>query len=282
MTSGEQPTPARPDWTDSFEYVAIDDPDDGQRFTRYWDLEPLMRGPQPVPDWLVVDRAAVETDLGILKTGKEADVFLLERAVPGTDQQVVLAAKRYRAREHRTFHRNAGYTEGRRTRDSREARAIAKKSAFGRQAAAGQWAWAEWESLGRCWEAGVPVPYPVQIDGTEILMELVTVDGAAAPRLATTRPGPDLLAEWYRQLTEAMAALAGRGFAHGDLSPYNILAAGERLVIIDLPQMVDIVANPQGTDFLMRDCRNVCSWFARRGLDVDEHALFGELIAGAW
>jgi len=282
MTSGEPPTSARPDWTDTFEYVAIDDPDDGQRFTRYWDLEPLMRGPQPTPDWLVVDRAAVETDLGVLKTGKEADVHLLERAVPGTDQQVVLAAKRYRSSEHRTFHRNAGYTEGRRTKDSREARAIAKKTAFGRQAAAGQWAWAEWESLGRCWEAGVPVPYPVQIDGTEILMELVTVDGGPAPRLATARPGADLLAEWYRQLTEAMAALAGRGFAHGDLSPYNVLAAGERLVIIDLPQMVDIVANPQGADFLMRDCRNVCSWFARRGLDVDEHALFGELMASAW
>lgn len=265
----------------TFDYVALDDPEEGQRFTRYWDLEPLMRGPQPVPDWLVTDRAAVETDLGILKTGKEADVFLLERAVPGTDG-VVLAAKRYRGTDHRNFHRNAGYTEGRKTKDSREARAIAKKSAFGREVAAGQWAWAEWESLQRCYEAGVPVPYPVQIDGTEILMELITVDGEAAPRLATARPGPDLLAEWFDQLRAAMVALAERGLAHGDLSPYNILAAGERLVIIDLPQMVDIVANPQGAEFLMRDCHNVCTWFLRRGLDVDEHTLFGELMASAY
>jgi RIO kinase 1 len=70
--------------------------------------------------------------------------------------------------------------------------------------------------------------------------------------------------------------------AHGDLSPYNVLAAGDRLVVIDLPQAVDVVANPTGMEFLMRDCRNVCSWFASRGLDVDEHDLFAELLASAF
>lgn len=274
-----------PDFT--FDFRPLDDPDEGQRFSTYWDVEPLMRGPQPVPDWLVTDRAAIDTDLGVLKTGKEADVFVLERAVPdglAVDgaRTCELAAKRYRSPEHRTFHRNASYTEGRRTRNSRDTRALARKSAFGRQVAAGQWAWAEWESLKRCYEAGVPVPYPVQIDGTEILMELVTVDGEAAPRLAATRPGPDLLRSWFEQLREAMAALARGGLAHGDLSPYNILAAGERLVIIDLPQVVDVVANPQGADFLQRDCHNVCTWFNRRGLDVDQHELFAELMASCW
>jgi RIO kinase 1 len=246
-----------------------------------------MRGPQPVPDWLVTDRAAIDTDLGVLKTGKEADVFVLERAVPpGLEANgaasCVLAAKRYRSEEHRTFHRNTSYTEGRRTRNSRDTRAMAKKSAFGRQVAAGQWAWAEWESLKRCYEAGVPVPYPVQIDGTEILMELVTVDGEAAPRLAATRPEPDLLQHWFDQLREAMAALARGGLAHGDLSPYNILAAGERLVIIDLPQMVDLVGNANGFEFLLRDCANLCRWFRSRGLDVEEDELFAELLARAF
>jgi RIO kinase 1 len=79
-----------------------------------------------------------------------------------------------------------------------------------------------------------------------------------------------------------MARWASAALAHGDLSPYNVLAAGERLVIIDLPQVVDIVANPQGADFLQRDCHNVCSWFVRRGLEVDEHELFAELMASAW
>lgn len=271
----------------TFDFRALDDPGDGQRFSTYWDVEPLMRGPQPVPAWLVTDRAAIDTDLGVLKTGKEADVVVLERAVPpelDTDGPTacILAAKRYRSPEHRTFHRNASYTEGRRTRNSRDTRAVAKKTSFGRQVAAGQWAWAEWESLLRCHELGVPVPYPVQLDGTEILMELVTVDGEAAPRLAAMRPEPDLLRRWFDQLRDAMAALAGAGLAHGDLSPYNILAAGERLVIIDLPQVVDIVANPLGAEFLQRDCHNVCTWFVRRGVDVDEHELFADLMASAW
>jgi RIO kinase 1 len=287
MNSFRTDSPSDLDPGFTFDYRAIADPEDGQRFSTYWDVEPLMRGPQPVPDWLVTDRAAVDTDLGVLKTGKEADVFVLERAVAddhagGGAVSCVLAAKRYRSAEHRTFHRNAGYTEGRRVRNTRDSRAMAKKSSFGRQLEAGQWAWAEWESLKRCYEAGVPVPYPVQVDGTEILMELVTVDGEAAPRLAATRPEPDLLRHWFDQLRDAMVALAGIGLAHGDLSPYNILAAGERLVIIDLPQVVDVVANPKGTDYLLRDCHNVCTWFARRGLDVDEDALFAEVLAGAW
>jgi RIO kinase 1 len=126
------------------------------------------------------------------------------------------------------------------------------------------------------------VPYPVQIDGTEILMELVQVDGEAAPRLAQTRPRGDQLSCYFEQLRRAMAELARAGVAHGDLSPYNVLAAGDRLVIIDLPQAVDLVANPGGMDFLMRDCRNVCGWFRTRGLDVDEHDLFAELISQAF
>jgi RIO kinase 1 len=266
-----------------FDFTSYDDPDDGQRWSTWLNVEPLSRGPEPRPDWVVTSQAALDTELGVLKTGKEADVFLLERAVPDDPTQaVVMAAKRYRGEEHRSFHRSSSYTEGRRTRNSRDGRAMAKKTAHGRAVAAGQWAWAEWEALVRFWSAGVPVPYPVQIDGTEILMELVTVDGEPAPRLAQTRPRGDLLAAYFDQLRDAMAALASLGVAHGDLSPYNILAAGDRLVVIDLPQAVDVVANPRGMDFLMRDCHNVCSWFNARGLEVDEHDLFAELLASAF
>lgn len=269
-----------------FDFRPLDDPDAAtgstpSRWSTYWDVERLCRGPEPVPDWLVTDRAAVDTELGILKTGKEADVFLLERAVPD-GPATVLAAKRYRSEEHRSFHRSSVYTEGRRTRNTRDARAMAKRTAHGRAVAAGQWAWAEWEAMKRFWSAGVPVPYPVQIDGTEILMELVTVGDEVAPRLAQTRPGPDLLGSYFEQLRDAMAVLAEHGIAHGDLSAYNVLAAGERLVLIDLPQAVDIVGNPTGTDFLMRDCHNVATWFNARGLEVDEHALFADLLAVAF
>ncbi|WP_435771674.1 serine protein kinase RIO [Nocardioides sp. SYSU DS0651] len=265
-----------------FDFTAYDDLAEGQRWSTWLDVEPLSRGPEPRPDWVVTSQGAVDTDLGILKTGKEADVFLLDRTDPHDPaQSVVMAAKRYRSTEHRTFHRSATYTEGRSTRRSRDERALKRKSIFGREVAAAEWAVSEWTALNRCWRLGLPVPYPVQIDGTELLMEWITVDGETAPRLAQTRPDAQVLASYFDQLREAMLGLAQAGLVHGDLSPYNILAAGPRLVVIDLPQLVDLVGNAQGFDFLLRDCTNVCSWFQRRGLDVDPQDLFAELVAQA-
>jgi RIO kinase 1 len=261
----------------TLDWQTTDDLVDGQRQSTYPDAEKLCKGPDPVPDWVVTERAAVDTYLGILKTGKEADCLLMERAVPG-GRGSVLAAKQYRGEDHRLFHRGSEYNDGRSIRRSRDARAVEKKTAYGRSVAAGEWAWAEWQALKRFWLAGVPVPYPVQLQGTELLMELVQYDGEVAPRLAQARPGPALLADFFEQLRHAMMLLAAQGVAHGDLSPYNILAAGDRLVLIDLPQVIDLVANPAGIDFLMRDCHNVCTWFGRRGLEVDEDALFADLL----
>lgn len=272
--------PVDPDFV--VDFTPYDDPDDAtQRWTTWWSVEPLCRGPEPRPAWVVTDRGAVDTELGVLKTGKEADVHLLERAVRD-GPAVVMAAKRYRDTGHRDFHRNAAYTEGRRGKDSREARAAAKGSAFGRAVAAGQWAGAEWTTLVRCWEAGLPVPYPVQLDGTEILMEWVSHDGETAPRLAQSRPASALLRDLFEQLREALATMTQHGMVHGDLSAYNLLVAGDRLVVIDLPQTVDLVANPQGFDFLLRDCANVCRWFRSKGLEVDEHELYADLLATAF
>lgn len=268
----------------TLDWQTYDDLDDDQRWSTWLSVEPLSRGPEPRPGWVVTSQGAIDTDLGILKTGKEADVFLLERADPlEPDRGVVMAAKRYRSSDHRTFHRSAAYTEGRSMRRSRDERAVKRGSTFGRQVAAGEWAVSEWNALVRCWRLGLPVPYPVQIDGTEILMEWVTVDGETAPRLAQTRPDAALLATWFEQLREALSTLVQAGLVHGDLSPYNILAAGERVVIIDLPQVVDLVGNVAGMDFLMRDCANVCAWFRGRGLaEADEHALFSDLLAHAF
>jgi RIO kinase 1 len=266
-----------------FDFEEYDDLADGQRWSTWLDVEPLQRGPEPLPDWVVTSQGAIDTDLGILKTGKEADVYLLERADPREpDDSVVMAAKRYRSPEHRSFHRSAAYTEGRSMKRSRDNRALKRKSTFGREVAAGEWAVSEWGALVRLWNLGLPVPYPVQIDGTEILMEWITVDGESAPRLAQTRPEPNLLWSYYEQVRDALAVLAQAGLVHGDLSAYNILAAGERLVIIDLPQVVDLVGNPQGMDFLLRDCTNICGWFRHKGLEIDEQELFGELMAHAF
>ena len=264
-------------------YFADDDLPDGQRWSTWLSVEPLSRGPEPRPDWIVTSQGAIDTELGILKTGKEADVFLVERADPlESENGVVMAAKRYRAPEHRTFHRSASYTEGRSMKRSRDERALKRKSTFGREVAAGEWAVSEWGALVRLWQLGLPVPYPVQIDGTEILMEWITYDGETAPRLSQTRPDPDLLASYFDQVRDTLATLVQAGLVHGDLSAYNILAAGPRLVIIDLPQIVDLIGNQNGLDFLVRDCANICGWFRSRGLEVDEHELFGELMAHAF
>lgn len=266
-----------------FDFEAYDDLGDDQRWTTWWSVEPLSRGPEPRPDWVVTSHGAVDTDLGILKTGKEADVFLLERADPHRpDGGVVMAAKRYRTSEHRTFHRAAAYTEGRSMKRSRDERAVKRKSSFGRLVAQGEWAISEWNALNRMWKLGIPVPYPVQVDGTELLMEWISVDGETAPRLAQTRPDRPLLESYFDQLREALAMMVQDGVVHGDLSAYNILAQGDRLVVIDLPQLVDLVGNPQGFDFLLRDCTNVCGWFRSRGLEVDPGELFADLMAHAF
>ncbi|MGI8613593.1 MAG: serine protein kinase RIO [Nocardioidaceae bacterium] len=267
----------------AFTYAELAELGDDQRWSTWSSVERGAHGPNPRPSWVITDDAAVDTELGLLKTGKEADVFLLERAVPGAPGRMsVLAAKRYRTEQHRSFHRSAAYTEGRRTRNTRDARAMAKKTSFGRSVAAGQWAFTEFAALARLWQVGVPVPYPVQVDGTELLLEFIEFDGAAAPRLAQLRPEASVVRGYWEQLREAMTVMVRGGLVHGDLSPYNLLAQGDRLVLIDLPQVVDLVGNPRGMEFLERDCRNVCSWFSSRGLDADAGQLFGELVAAAF
>jgi RIO kinase 1 len=250
-----------------------DEPESGDRWSSWDDA---AHGPEPRPRWLVTELAAVDTELGVLKTGKEADVHLVRRGVPGTDRSCLLAAKRYRDADHRLFHRDAGYLEGRRVRRSRENRAMQGRTAFGRQMIAGQWASAEFSALCRLWRVGlelgaVAVPYPVQLLGTELMLEFVgdADEGLAAPRLAQLRPHLAELRRLWDQLVDALVVLARAGLAHGDLSPYNVLVHDRRLVLIDLPQVVDVVANPQGRDFLARDVRVVCTWFAARGLSSE-------------
>lgn len=256
---------------------AADTPEDGDRWSTWGDAD---QGPKPHPDWLVTELAAVDRELGIVKTGKEADVFLLERAMG--EKACLLAAKRYRSGDHRMFHRDAGYLEGRRMKKSRETRAIQNRTAFGRNLIAEQWAVAEFAALARLWQIGAPVPYPVQRSGTELLLEFIgDADGNAAPRLAQARPDEDELLDLWRQLVSTLTTLADAGLTHGDLSAYNLMVHEGRLIMIDLPQVVDLVANPRGVEFLDRDIRNVSAWFAARGLPpeiADPSALVATLL----
>ncbi|MGY5764234.1 serine protein kinase RIO [Brachybacterium sp. DNPG3] len=293
-------------------HALYEEPGPDQRWSTWPETaRTLDRGPHPRPAWVVAHDGAFDTELGVLKTGKEADAFLIERALPPTlrtgaeGESAPMVAKRYRSDQHSSFHRSAQYTEGRRVKDSREARAIARGSAFGREAAADRWARTEFDVLSRLWSAGLPVPYPVQIVGTEVLMEFIgTVGGSAstavdstthstvdstpvaAPRLHERRPTPERAEQWARQLHGVVMDLAALGLVHGDLSAYNVLVdtreADERLVVIDVPQVIDLIANPSGERFLRRDCENVCTWLRAHGAPaelVDPGRWFEEAVA---
>jgi RIO kinase 1 len=262
-----------------------DEPDLPPTGDRWSTWDGAYHGPEPHPDWVRTEHRAVDTELGILKTGKEADVHLVRRALPGTDLGCVLAAKRYRDGEHRLFHRDAGYLEGRRVRRSREMRAMTNRTSFGKELIAGQWAAAEFGALSHLWTLGqqgglIRVPYPVQLSGTELMLEFIgdQETGVAAPRLAQVRADEADLDDLWRQMTEALSVLARSQVAHGDLSPYNTLVHAGRLVLIDLPQIVDVVANPQGADFIARDVRNVAAWFAARGVRLDADEVVSDLL----
>ena len=184
-------------------FDAADGLAEGDRWSTWDQSTAGERGPRPYPDWLVTDLAAVDTELGILKTGKEADVFLVRRGVPGGGPSCLLAAKRYRDSGHRMFHRDSGYLEGRRIRASRDSRAMARRTDAGRVMIAAQRAGVEFAALSRLYQAGVPVPYPVQVVGTEVVLEFVgEPDGTAAPRLADLRRAgatwPACGSSWWR------------------------------------------------------------------------------------
>jgi len=277
-----QPDPETPAVAYEHEPDIDTDPDEPS-WSTYRDA---ARGPEPIPAWLVTDPRALDTDLGVMKTGKEADVSLLRRATVAVSDEpgdCLLAVKRYRSAEHRMFHRDSGYLEGRRVRRSREMRAITTRTAFGKELIAQQWAFAEFVVLGRLWSAGAAVPYPVQLIGSELMMEFIgSPDGVAAPRLAQVHPTRAEGDALYRQVVRTLGAFADAGLAHGDLSAYNILVHDGRVVFIDVPQAVDIVGNPQGFTYLRRDCENICRWFLGHGVpDADADALFSDLAGRA-
>lgn len=254
-------------------YVPWDDEEPATTESTYPDAG---HGPDPVPDWVITSGFAHDTQLGILKSGKEADVFLVERRLLA--EVNLLAAKRYVPIGRRNFRSQGRYLQGRRMKDRREQRAADRKTAFGTKVGAGGWAGAEFQALSTLYAAGLPVPYPVQKIGTELLIEFIGDETQAAPRLVEARPSRALATFLYEQAVVLLRDLARVGMAHGDLSAYNLLVWNERLVMIDLPQAVDLAINPNALDLFQRDVVNVCTWFERRGVPVDPDGVFRDCL----
>ncbi len=150
------------------------------------------------------------------------------------------------------------------------------RTAFGRDLLSAKWAAAEFTVLSTLWTAGARVPYPVQILGSELMMEFIgQPDAVAAPRLSAYDGDTEEFTGLWDDLVASLEILAAQGLTHGDLSAYNVLVHDGSCVVIDLPQAVDVIANPQGEAFLTRDCEIIASFFARRGVLAAD----GELLA---
>ncbi|HUP87602.1 MAG TPA: RIO1 family regulatory kinase/ATPase [Acidimicrobiales bacterium] len=233
-------------------------------------------GPAPIPEWVITDDAARQFERGVIKTGKEADVHLVERVVG--DRTNLLAAKRYRDLDERTFRDDAKYRK--RTGDRRVDLAIAQGTRAGVSFRAQLWLETEFESLSKLWEIGCAVPYPVQKLGVELMMEYLGDESEAAPRLVNAISALDVDArhDLFEQLCEALRLMTSISLVHGDLSPYNLLVWEERLYVIDLPQAVDPILKPEGLSLLQRDVTNLCKWFTSKGVATDAVALSRELL----
>jgi len=202
-----------------------------------------------------------------LMSGKEAMVFVVRSG------EEVRCAKVYKEANKRAFRQAVDYTENRRTKNSRMARAMAKGSRFGRQAQEAAWQNAEVDALYRLAGAGVRVPKPYNFHEGVLLMELVTdAQGAAAPRLNDCNFTPQEAVATHQTLIREVVRMLCAGVIHGDLSEFNILISGDGPVIIDLPQAVDAAGNNHAPAMLERDVANLRNYFGRYApelLDTD-------------
>jgi len=217
----------------------------------------------------LLDDGLIDVVLRQLKSGKEADVFVVRS---GADTR---CAKVYKDAQLRSFRQAVDYTENRRTKNSRQARAMAKGTAYGRQAREAAWQSAEVDALYRLAAAGVRVPKPYQFLEGVLLMELVTdADGNAAPRLNDSVFTADEARVHHAALIREVVRMLLAGVIHGDLSEFNVLMAADGPVIIDLPQAVDAAGNNHARRMLSRDVDNLATYFGRFAPEL-RHTLYG-------
>jgi RIO kinase 1 len=213
----------------------------------------IPKGLQPL-----VDDGMVDTVVRSLKSGKEASVYIVECGGQ------LRCAKVYKEAQQRGFHKLAQYQEGRKTRSSRDARAMGKRGRHGRKVQEAEWKNAEVDALYRLVGAGVRVPAPHLVHEGVLLMELVRdKDGEPAPRLNDLDISALQARDWHAFMMTQIVRMLCAGLIHGDLSEFNVLVDVDGPVIIDLPQAVNAASNNNAFAMLERDVNNMRASFGR-------------------
>ena len=204
----------------------------------------------------LIEEGLIDSVVRQLMSGKEAMVYVVRC---GDDTR---CAKVYKEANERSFRQAVDYTENRKVKNTRQARAMAKGTKFGREASEAAWQSAEVDALYRLADAGVRVPKPYNFCDGVLLMELVTdANGDAAPRLNDVAFTPEQARIHHATLLTEVVRMLCAGVVHGDLSEFNILLAEDGPVIIDLPQAVDAAGNNHASRMLLRDVANLRNFF---------------------
>ena len=205
----------------------------------------------------LVDEGLIDEVIGQLMSGKEATVYVVRCG------ENIRCAKVYKEANQRSFRKNASYQEGRRVKNSRQARAMEKGSRYGRKMQEEVWQSAEVDALYRLSAAGVRVPQPHLCYEGVLLMDLIVdAEGQAAPRLNDIELSEELALEFHAMLVNQVVRMLCAGIIHGDLSEYNILVGEDGPVIIDVPQAVDAAGNSNAAEMFARDVLNLRTYFS--------------------
>ena len=206
----------------------------------------------------LVEEGLIDEVLSQLMSGKEATVYVVRSG------DAIRCAKVYKDAKQRSFRQATSYTEGRKVQNSRQARAMAKGSKYGREQQEELWQNAEVDALFKLANAGVSVPQPYICTDGVLLMDMVADEnGEVAPRLNDVDMDEARALVLHEELLRQVVRMLCAGIVHGDLSEYNILLAASGPVIIDLPQAVDAAGNNEAASMLERDVNNLASYFGR-------------------
>jgi RIO kinase 1 len=228
-------------------------------------------------------RGYVDEILSELKSGKEATVYLGENHLSG--ERTLVAVKVYKDLEARSFKNDSVYRQGRFVGNDRTIKAISQRSKAGLIAQQSMWVMYEYAQLWQLYNAGIPVPRPLvgpetkemEASGRVVLMQWIGSEDAPAPRLSDVKLSGSKADDAFEQSVTLLKKMLELDKVHGDFSTYNLLYWQEKVIVIDVPQMVNVKENKHAGELLERDVRSLCTSFKKHGIYVDPVAVLRQL-----